>query len=117
MTAEQIVTRLRADVPEFAEAIDQHFVDNDELLLHLLLGDLSRACVTAWRQNDSEFNRRVLALLEEAFGEGEDDDYVSNAVSVSFVEDVGPWDPAVAEFIAGWPPRLLQDARRAGYRD
>ena len=103
------------DVPEFANAIDEHLAYYDELLIHVLFGDLARACLTAWRSGDVEFNRRVLALLEEAYDEHNDEDYVSNAVAVSFVEDIGPWDPSVSEFVAEWPPALLRNARRAGF--
>lgn len=117
ISADQFVARLRAEVPEFADQIEEHIADNDELLPHLLLGDLARACVTAWQTDDSAFNLRALTVLDEVLAESDGDDYMGNAISVSFVEHVGPWDPSIREFIADWPPALLQDARRAGFAD
>jgi hypothetical protein len=113
MSGDEFVQRLRAEVPQFSDAVDQHIADNDEVLLHLLLGELARASVAAWESKDVEFNRRALALLDAALADG--DDYVTNAVSVSFVEDIGPWDTSVKEFVASWPPALLRDAQRAGF--
>ena len=115
MTGNEFVARLRAEVPKFSDSVDEHLADNDELLLHLLLSDLARTCSTAWRSEGVELTRSALALLDAALTDG--DDYVSNAVSVSFVEDIGPWDPTVRDFVASWPPALLQDARRAGFID
>lgn len=37
---------------------------------------------------------------------------VENAVAVSFVEDTGWWDDAMAPFIAAWPEPLRAEARR-----
>lgn len=113
MTSAEFVRRLRAEVPQFSKAIDQHTADNDEILLHVLLGDLARTCVAAWESGDEGFNPPALGLLEAALTDG--NDYVANAVSVSFVEDVGPWDSNVHAFIESWPPALLRDALRAGF--
>lgn len=54
--------------------------------------------------------REALMFLDEALRQG--DDEVENLVAVSFVENVGPWDPGQAAFIEGWPPALRAEARR-----
>jgi hypothetical protein len=54
--------------------------------------------------------RRVLAFLEDELANG--DETVKNLVAVSFVDNVVPFEPSAAAFIATWPPGLKAEADR-----
>ena len=110
LTYSEITTALRVALPEFAAAIDEHVADNDEVLPHVLFGDLSRFVVEAGQRRDDDLVRRALAFLDAALREG--DDAVQNLVGVSFVENVGPWDRNQADFIESWPDALPMEADR-----
>lgn len=110
MTAEDLLAALAREVPEVQPVVREHLKDNDELLLHLLTDDLRRFAIEAFDSGRTEVLERLLALLDRAFVHG--DNYVTNAIAVSFVEDTGGWDPAMQTFIDSWPPGLKDEARR-----
>ena len=105
-----VTDALRESLPEFSDAIDEHVADNDEVLPHVLFGDLTRFVLKANDDGDDELVRRALAFLDGVLREG--DDGVQNLVGVSFVENVGPWDPTQAAFIASWPEALRLEAEQ-----
>ena len=105
-----VTDALRESLPEFSDAIDEHVADYDEVLPHLLFGDLTLFVLKAQDDGDDEIVRRALAFLDGALREG--DDAVQNLVGVSFVENVGPWDPNQAAFIASWPEALRLEAEQ-----
>ncbi len=106
----EVESALRAAVPEFASSIEEHLADNDELLPHVLFGDLTRFVVAAHQRGEGDLVRRVLTFLDSALRDG--DDKVQNLVEVSFIENVGPWDEAQKRFIASWPDALRAEADR-----
>jgi len=110
LTYSEVPDALRAAVPEFGPMIDEHVADNDEVLLHLLFGDLTRFVIAAHERGDTDVEHRSLSFLERALREG--DEAVQNVVEVSFVENVGPWDRAQRRFIASWPDTLRTEAER-----
>jgi hypothetical protein len=110
LTYADVPDELRAAVPEFGPTIDEHLADHHEVLLHVLFGDLTRFVVTAHARGDTDVGQRSLAFLDRALREG--DEYVQNLVAVSFVENVGPWDPTHREFIESWPEALRAEAER-----
>jgi hypothetical protein len=95
-------------VPEFGSSIDEHIDDFDEVLPHILFGDFTRFVLAAHERGDREVEQRCLEFLDLALRDG--DEMVQNLVSVSFIENVGPWDPDHADFIASWPQALRVDA-------
>jgi len=95
---------------EFSGAVEEHRSDNDEILPHVLYGDLTRFVVAAAEEGHDELVRRVLAFLEDELAHG--DEMVQNLVAVSFVENVGPFERSTAGFIATWPPGLKAEADR-----
>ncbi len=107
MNAEAFVEELLTDVPEAGPVLDEHLRDNDVLLLHVFVGDLRRMCETAWGAGDRAILARLLIFLDGALRLG--DDYVKEAVAVSFVEDSGWWDPKVEGYIATWPAALAAE--------
>lgn len=106
----EVASALRVALPEFAAAIDEHVAYNERLLTHLLFGDLTRFVLDAHKRGDDDLVRRALEFLDSALREG--DDAVQNLVSVSFIENVGPWEPNQAHFIASWPDALRSDAEQ-----
>lgn len=110
MDADAFVQELLTKVPEAGLVLDQHLRDNDELLLHLFVGDLRLTCEAAWSAGNHEVLSRVLTFLDVALSHG--DDYVENAVAVSFVEDSEWWEPRLQNYIAIWPPALTAEVER-----
>ncbi|MEQ1702092.1 MAG: hypothetical protein ABMA25_18430, partial [Ilumatobacteraceae bacterium] len=90
---------------------DDHLLEFEgEALLHLLVDDVRRWCVAALAAGEHEELRRCLEVM--AHGILSDDDYVQNAVAVSFVEDTPTWDASMASFMAVWPAALQAEAAR-----
>lgn len=110
ITTSNLSDLLREAVPEFGSTIDDHVTFYGELLPHVLFGDLTRFVISAHERGDLDIERRSLVVLDLAFRDG--DESVQNIVAVSFVENVGPWDPARATFIATWPEALRIEAER-----
>lgn len=108
LTYETIDRDLLAAVPEFGESLREHYREYDELLQHVLFGDLVRFVESAWRRGDQELVSSVLRFVDRAIREG--DERVKNLVCASFIENVGPHDPEIAPFIDSWPARLREEA-------
>jgi hypothetical protein len=102
--------RLRAVLPEFGDTIDEHIVDYDDVLAHVLFGDLTRFVLDARQRGDDELVARCLAFLDQAMRDG--DDQVVNLVQVSFVENIGPWNDDIAAFVESWPEPLKREVER-----
>jgi len=107
LTREAWPDALVASVLEAADLVAKNFHD-DGVLLHVLMGDVTRFVEAAYAAGDLPLVSRCLNFLDVSLRHGDAD--VQNAVSVSFVENVGPWDAAKAAFIATWPDALRQDA-------
>ena len=60
----EVANALRIALPEFAPAIDEHVAHNDEVLPHVLFGDLTRFVLEASRQRNDDLTRRALAFLD-----------------------------------------------------
>ncbi|MCU1535225.1 MAG: vanillate demethylase subunit [Glaciihabitans sp.] len=87
VTKSNFVDRLLAAVPEIGPVVDEHLADFDgELLLHLLLPELLRFSTAAFGSGDRVTAAKVLTFMSAAFENC--DDYVNNAIAVSFVEHV-----------------------------
>ena len=125
VTTGRFVVQLLLRVPETADVVAEHleFVDGpfDEvphagdaanvLLLHLLMGDVLAFAVETWHDGRRDVTARVLAVVDDALRDG--DEYVVNAVCVSFVEHVGADPGETPEFIASWPAGLLAQRERS----
>jgi hypothetical protein len=111
MTRGRFLVGLLASLPEAAPLVAEHLDDQEgTLLLHLLVADLRGFLLDAWKRQDIDVLQRGLALLDGALTRG--DEYVQNAVAVSFVEDIGWWEPEVQPFLATWPPALAAEVER-----
>lgn len=105
------VQELLEVVPQAEPTVAEHLDDQDgELLLHLLLSDLLRLTVAAFHGSDRDVCERLLGLMARGLGEG--DEYVSNAVAVSFVEGFGAGPGETDDLLALWPPVLRGELGR-----
>jgi hypothetical protein len=65
--------------------LDEHLADNDELLPHMVFGNVTRFALTLARHGEVDDLDRLLSDLDA--GLGDSDDEVANLVWVSFVEN------------------------------
>lgn len=111
LSALEFLRMLGAACPETKAIVDAHLRDLDnELLLHVLIADVRRFAIERFEANDT--SKLTCCLDVVATGLTDGDEYVENAVAVSFVEDTGLWDPEMEPFIAMWPSPLLVEAKR-----
>ena len=102
---------LLAACPETQPIVDEHLADFEEdTLLHLLIADVRRFAIASFEAGDAGVLRRCLAAVGTGMSDG--DDYVQNAIGVSFVEDTPLWDTKVEPYIATWPQPLQIEAAR-----
>jgi len=89
---QRFVERLRAQVPGFEAVYEKHLHEYDELLAHVLFGDLVRFLEDEIRLRGptSLALRNAMELLEE--GMGSPDEALQNLVTVSFIENLNPHD-------------------------
>jgi 8-oxo-dGTP pyrophosphatase MutT (NUDIX family) len=104
------VARLGAAVPEADSVVAEHLADNDELLLHLLMSDLLRLVVSTFAPGQLDVTDRLLAFVDQCLRDG--DDYVANAVVVSFVEDFGVFPGESDALLERWPAALRAEHDR-----
>lgn len=106
-----VVHALVEAVPELREDLELHVFNEHGILPHVFVDlDVTPFVLDAWARGDRELVGRCLAFLERAMT-AEDPD-TRALVGTSFVPPVRPWDPAVAGFLAIWPPALARQARR-----
>ncbi len=107
----EFVRQLAETSPRVAALVRAHTDEHDEVLLHLLVGDIRRWAVAAfYNGEDVVAVAAVLRLFDNALTKG--DEYAVNAVAISFVEDVCPWEPRMSPFIDTWPGALRNEAAR-----
>lgn len=108
LAASEFVALLVAEVPETTGMLNEHLADQEgELLLHLFVGDLRLLSIDWFRTGQTAAVVRILSALERGLREG--DEYVENAVGVSFVEDLGWWEPDMQPFIENLPGELAKE--------
>jgi hypothetical protein len=81
----KFVSWLVARHPGLTPFLDEHLADNDELLAHVLFGDVTRYALSLARNGEVTDLDRLLSDLDAALGDSEDE--VANLVLVSFVEN------------------------------
>ena len=110
LTPEAFVDGLLRAAPELRDLLDDHLAAYDELLLHVLMGDLLRSCVAAFHAGEPERAARVLAFLDRALRES--DEAVRNAVALSFVAHAGHGPGETEAFLRTWPAGLAAERAR-----
>ena len=108
MTTGRFVSQLLVRVPEACDVVEEHLDDMERVvLLHLLMADLLRFAVANFHASRTDVTVRLLLHIDHALTEG--DEYVRNAVDVSFVEHVGGSPGETSEVTASWPAGLLAE--------
>jgi hypothetical protein len=107
---EDFLQELAIAVPESDEVVAEHVAANDGLLLHLLLSDLMRMTVSRYAAGDVAVTDRLLEFVDWCLRTG--DEYVANAVSVSFVEHFGAHEGESDALLQRWPPALRAELGR-----
>lgn len=102
--------RLVEAIPEFSPLLEEHVDDFEEVLPNILFDTFTSFVLDARGRGDDPLIARCLAFLDTALGCG--DEEIEHLVDVTFVETVGPWDPAMNEFIDSWPKGLRHKAIR-----
>lgn len=115
MTALDFVTfseQLRARVPGFDRIYDEHLQQHDELLPHVLLGELVRFLSDEIRRHGehSATLHHAMGLLERGMGSA--DPRLQELVAVSFLENLDPADPAFRAIRKLFGPRLSEQYDR-----
>jgi hypothetical protein len=119
ITYDSFAEKLREHVVGFSDLYDQHVRDNDEVLPHVLMGDLvdSLADRVHAEGAGSQAVRVALDLLER--GMQAEDERLQELISVSFLEDLDPEDTSFSQLEALMGPGLrhqlekYKEARRA----
>ncbi|HEX7167067.1 MAG TPA: hypothetical protein VF230_08810 [Acidimicrobiales bacterium] len=106
----EFVQRLVERVPEVRPILNEHLLDNDELLLHVFVARVRDLAIDAFDSDRRGLAHRIVETFELGLHDG--NEAVENAVAVSFVEDTPWWDPDRAEFIETWPTGLRNEAER-----
>jgi hypothetical protein len=108
-SASALVKNLVQRVPKLDALYQEHLKDNDELLPHVFMGDVTRFVVAAAaagsaRPKDWAEAQRVVALLEEALASKEPS--VENLIAASFVENLEPDEPGFSRVVDTFGSRL-----------
>ena len=104
--AEDFIRRLILAVPELNDVYRQHLSEQDELLPHVLLGDVTRFVVlNATRGEAADWLARFLSQMDAELLSGNDE--VAELIGVSFVENLCGENAAIQALL----PRLSKALR------
>jgi len=108
MNADRFIIHLLAAVPELAPVAREHIADNDDVLSHVLMGDVTRWVTDA---SNSTARPRFFAAVEHGLASGSED--VAELLNVSFLEnlDVTAGVPALHD---QYGPLLAAEWKRRG---
>lgn len=112
LTYESFPDQLRTAVPGFDHVYDEHVADHDEILPHVLLGDLVRflSGEVELRGAECPALKQAMPLLER--GMGSRDPRVQELIAVSFLENLDPGDPGFPVIRMWFGPRLEEQYRK-----
>lgn len=83
---DNFVEQLLTAAPEFRDIHRQHVKDNDEVLPHVLLGEVTRFVIEAHRRANIGLRTRILDFLESAISS--QDGKLQELIAVSFLENL-----------------------------
>lgn len=109
---EHFAELLRAQVTGFDRIYDQHVRDYDQVLPHVLLGDLVRFLSDEVRIHGegSKALCEAMDLLERGMGSA--DPKLQELVAVSFLENLDPGDEAFPAIHRLYGPRLRAESQK-----
>ncbi|HPH65438.1 MAG TPA: hypothetical protein PLF40_06830 [Kofleriaceae bacterium] len=108
MTIQQFISHFKSLSLDFDEALTTHLSDNHELLPHVLMGDWTRSVLALQARQGvgHEEVQAALQTLEMAMAQGSSD--LQELVVVSFLENLDPGTPELAELRKSFGPALAQ---------
>ena len=116
LTYDNIFNNVLEKAPGFAPIYDEHIKDNDEVLHHVLMGELTTYAIKLYRTGHKERDDRsretldaILDLLEQAIQSP--DGNLQELVAVSFVENLGRADEDYDGMRALLRPALLKQLK------
>jgi len=103
--------QLRTVVPGFERVYDEHVSDYDEVLPHVLLGDLVRflSAEVELRGAEALALKKAIPLLEDAACS--EDERLQELIVVSFLENLEPDDPSFLAIRNSFGPGLEEHYR------
>jgi hypothetical protein len=107
---EDFVAELLVHVPELRSVYDEHINDNDELLPHMFLGDVTRYVVRQVEDNaidTSQSVSRILCLFENEIVNANED--IQELISVSFLENLCGHEDIVTRLGSLMGPNLRKE--------
>lgn len=112
LTYDTFAVQLRHEVPGFAHIYDEHVADHDEVLPHVLLGDLVRflSREVELRGAQSGALQQAMLLLEEGMASGEP--RLQELIAVSFLENLDSADGSFSTIRMLFGPRLEEQHRQ-----
>lgn len=108
MTLEELVERLRRDLPRTRALVEEHLQNlpgGDE---YVLMGLLRDHALELFAQGLGAELDRLLDLVDHALSEGDED--LADAVAGDFIATTPPWDPEMDAFVETWPVHLRAQA-------
>lgn len=111
LTYDSFADQLRQEVPGFEHVYDEHVADHDEVLPHVLLGDLVRflSREIELRGANSVALKQAMSLMEG--GMCSPDPRLQELVAVSFLENLDPGDTSFSTIRMLFGPRLEEQYR------
>lgn len=94
ITYDDFPDQLRIAVPGFAQVYDEHVADHDEVLPHVLLGELVRFLSSEVELHGAEAEALKPAMLLLEQGMASKDQRVQELVAVSFLENLDAGEPS-----------------------
>ncbi len=113
---ETFVSLLIEEVPELFSVYEEHLDDNDGLLEHVFMGDVTRFIVIiSTEEEKSEVLDRIITLLDKAIRSK--DEKLQELISVSFLENLPQHDSCYTDIKKVLPPALLKELAHYQYTD
>lgn len=104
--------QLRAHVPGFDHIYDEHIRDYDEVLPHVLLGDLVRFLLDTVRVQGTRNAALHEAMILLERGMGSADPKLQELVAISFLENLDPGDQGFPAIRILFGPYLEKQYRK-----
>lgn len=109
MTEDDFYEVLAAEVSEAEEMLAEHRRTWHGVPdVYLLMDDVRSLAMRWFDEGTAEPLRRLFSLVKRGLTQG--DELLVDAVRSGFVGYTPPWDPALASYVATWPPALRAEA-------
>jgi hypothetical protein len=117
LTYENFFEQLLSSVPTFMSIYKEHIEDNNELLHHVLMADLTRYCIQLYRNGDrggDKEKKKILCDVLKFLDQGmlSSDAKLQELISVSFLENLWQADEDYESMKGLLSPVLIEELQR-----